>query len=95
MLAEKGTSVSVLIELLVEDDEIVTRLLLRGKTSGRASDKDESIIRTRIDVYKRETAPVANHYAQWDKSVQVKGMGGIDEINQRLCGAIDAVKVNA
>lgn len=92
LLAEKGTAVSKLIMLDVEDDELVKRLLERGKTSGRKDDSDESIIRNRIEVYKEETSPVYDFYAAKDKAVKVNGIGSIDEIFGRLCAEIDALK---
>ncbi|NBC08504.1 MAG: adenylate kinase [Bacteroidetes bacterium] len=91
LLAEKGTAVSKLIMLDVEDNELVKRLLERGKTSGRKDDADESIIRNRIEVYKDETSPVYDFYAAKDKAVKVNGIGSIDEIFARLCAEIDAL----
>lgn len=88
-LAEKGSTVSVLVALDVDDDEIVKRLLNRGLTSGRADDNDEGIIRNRIDVYNKETAQVYDYYAQVDKSVKVEGIGSIEEIFDRLKTEID------
>ncbi|HKK79324.1 MAG TPA: adenylate kinase [Phaeodactylibacter sp.] len=92
LLAEKGTAVSKLIMLDVEDNELVKRLLERGKTSGRKDDADESIIRNRIEVYKEETSPVYDFYAAKGKAVKVNGIGSIDEIFGRLCAEIDALK---
>ena len=92
LLAEKGTAVSKLIMLDVTDDELVKRLLERGKTSGRKDDADESIIRNRIEVYKKETSPVYDFYAAKDKAVKVNGIGTIEEIFDRLCAEIDALK---
>lgn len=89
LLAEKGTSVSELIMLDVPDDEIVARILNRGKTSGRADDLDESIIRNRIEVYKSETTPVFDYYAEKNKAVKIRGVGSIDEIFERLSDEID------
>ncbi len=91
LLAGRGTEVSRLIMLDVPDDELVKRLLERGKTSGRADDTDESIIRNRIDVYKSETAPVFDFYARQGKAVRVYGVGGIGEIFGRLCSEVEAV----
>jgi len=88
-LAEKGSAVTVLVALDVNDDEIVKRLLKRGLTSGRADDNDESIIRNRIDVYNKETAQVYDYYAQSNKSVKVEGIGSIQEIFDRLKTEID------
>jgi adenylate kinase len=89
ILDEKGTQVSVLLSLDVDEDEIVKRILLRGKTSGRADDNDEDIIRNRFEVYKNETSPVFDYYAKEDKSVMIDGIGSIDEIFDRLCTEID------
>lgn len=91
LLAGRGTEVSRLIMLDVPDDELVKRLLERGKTSGRADDTDESIIRNRIDVYKSETAPVFDFYARKGKAVRVNGVGRIEEIFGRLCAEVEAV----
>ena len=92
LLANMDTSVSALIALDVDDDEIVTRLLERGKTSGRKDDANEEVIRNRIDVYNKETSPVFDFYAQYGKSMKIKGVGTIDEIFGRLCEAIDKLQ---
>ena len=92
-LKEKGSEINVLVALDVDDDEIVKRILNRGRTSGRADDNDEGIIRNRIDVYNSETAQVFDYYAQVNKSAKVEGVGTIKEIFDRLKSEID--KVNA
>lgn len=89
LLAEKDAEVSQLIMLEVPDDEIVARLLNRGLTSGRTDDTDEAIIRNRIGVYKSETTPVFEYYAQKGKSIKIKGIGAIEEIFDDLCEKID------
>lgn len=91
LLAGKGQQISALMMLDVDDEEIVKRLLNRGLTSGRADDNDESIIRNRIEVYKQNTTPVFDFYAQSEKSVKVEGVGSIDEIFGRLCTQIDGL----
>jgi len=88
-LAEKGEEVTQLIALDVKDEEIISRILSRAVTSGRADDADETIVRSRIDVYKNETSPVFDYYAMFDKALMVNGMGSIDEIYGRLCKALD------
>ena len=75
LLGENNQSISALIALDVDDEEIVTRLLMRGKTSGRADDTDENIIRNRIAVYKKETTPVYDYYAETGHSMKIKGIG--------------------
>ena len=91
MLEEEGQSVSALVALEVDDDEIVARILNRGKTSGRPDDNDEAIIRKRIAVYNSETAPVFDYYAQSGKTKRIHGIGSIEDIFERLCKEIDAL----
>jgi adenylate kinase len=85
----KGTEIHVMVALDVAEQELVTRLLNRGKDSGRADDQDESIIRNRIQVYNSQTAVVADFYNAQGKFVRIDGVGSIDEISQRLYDAID------
>lgn len=89
LLDELNQPISTLISLEVEEEEIVERLLNRGKTSGRADDNDEEVIRKRISVYLQETTPVYDYYAQFGKSVSINGSGSIDEIFNNLCNEID------
>ncbi|MCB0622107.1 MAG: adenylate kinase [Saprospiraceae bacterium] len=92
LLAESDQEVNALLALEVDDEEIVQRILNRGKTSGRDDDNDETIIRNRIDVYKRETTPVFDYYDERGKSQKVDGLGTIKEIFERLCAAIDKLQ---
>jgi len=89
LLKGKKLTVTKLLLLNVDDEELVTRLLERGKTSGRADDTDESIIRNRIKVFKSETTPVFDYYAEQKKSAKVKGVGLIPTIARRLYKEID------
>jgi len=88
-LNEKNTEVTALVALDVPEDELVSRLLNRGKSSGRADDNDESIIRNRIAVYKAETAQVFDYYGKSGKSKLIPGVGSIDDIFNKLVNAID------
>ena len=85
----KKTEISMVLILDVDEDELLKRLILRGKTSGRSDDADENILRSRQDVYKRETLPVAAYYSKAKKVTSVDGMGGINEIFELLCSQID------
>lgn len=89
LLKEKGTDVSAMIALEVEDHVLVERLLERGKTSGRPDDADESVIKNRIKVYYDETAILKNYYQKQTKYFGVDGVGSIDEITARLSAVID------
>jgi len=90
MLEGLNTEVSMMLALEVEEDELVKRLLERGKTSGRVDDQNEDTIRNRFKVYKEETAPLASFYSTKDKYMGVHGMGSVDDIFDRLCQAIEA-----
>jgi len=92
MLAEDGLSVTVMIYMDVPEEELVKRILLRGKDSGRADDASEDVIRNRIAVYREQTEVVAEHYAKQDKYVSVNGVGTLEEVFDRICAAIDAHK---
>lgn len=91
IMEKNGTPVSVMLSLEVPDEELVKRLLLRGKESGRADDSNEGVIRDRIDVYKAQTAVVADHYKPQGKHRAVNGLGTIDEIFDRLCQEIESL----
>lgn len=91
ILAQRGTSISMMLALDVEENELRTRLLKRSEVSGRADDADPQVIQNRIDVYKNETAPVKDFYKAQNKYVQINGIGSIDQITDRLFAEIDAV----
>lgn len=89
LLAEKKTSISMMIALEVEDEELTKRLLLRGIESGRPDDRDEKIIRNRIREYNDKTAPLKKYYSRKDKFHSVKGTGSIEQIFSELCIIIE------
>ena len=91
MLNERGTDIHILLDLQVEDDELVTRLLERGKISGRSDDNPETI-KARLDVYHTQTAPLATYYIGEGKHVAIKGVGQIEDIFERIAEAIDRAK---
>ena len=89
LLSFKKTDIAVVIALDVTEEELVKRLLKRGKTSGRTDDTDESVIRKRFSVYTNETSPVADYYKKARKFKAIHGEGSVDEINAALRQAID------
>ncbi|MBL4649088.1 MAG: adenylate kinase [Aureispira sp.] len=91
--AEEGTAVSLLVELIVADKEVVTRITSRGKIEGRKDDQGPEIVQNRINIYKSQTSPVANHYDKVNKTKRIDGIGTIEEIFERICGVLDAVTV--
>ena len=84
LLKLKGTQIHAMISILVCEDELVKRLLHRGKTSGRTDDTNEDIIRARIVEYRTKTSVVADYYKQFDKLAEIEGEGSIDEIFESL-----------
>ncbi len=92
LMNEWNSEVDVMLSLEVPEDELVKRLLLRGKDSGRADDANEEVIRNRIRIYNEQTAPVADYYAAQGKHIAIDGTGSIEEIFARLCKAVDTLK---
>jgi len=89
LLVKHHTSISVMLSLEVEEEELKKRLILRGQNSGRADDQNPEIVQNRIRVYHSETAPVKDYYAAQHKQVGIHGIGDIAEIFANLCEAID------
>ncbi|MHA4844685.1 adenylate kinase [Flavitalea antarctica] len=89
LLAEKNAQIDLVLALQVSEDELIDRLINRGKTSGRTDDVNENIIRARISEYENKTSPVAGHYSKTGKVVRVKGEGTIEDIFVQLCREID------
>lgn len=88
-LEGKGTSVTMMLSLVVPEDELKSRLIARAEVSGRKDDADPAIIQNRIDTYKNSTAPVADYYNAQGKLSEVDGVGSIDDITNRLFAVID------
>ena len=89
LLELKKSEISLVLFLEVNEDELIKRLVNRGKTSGRSDDADENIQRKRQEVYKNETLPVAAHYSKAKKVVNVNGIGGVEDIFSRISTLID------
>lgn len=89
LLAERNTSIALMLALEVDKQELINRIMFRGKSSGRADDQDVRIVENRIKVYNKKTAPVVDYYSAQKKFRSIHGMGTIDEIFGRLCAAID------
>ena len=92
MLEASGSRLDVAVELTVDEDEVVTRLLRRAQTDGR-SDDTEDVIRRRQQMYSRETAPLTEVYSERGLLVRVDGLGEMDDVTARLVAAIDGARV--
>lgn len=92
ILARHGLKVDIMVDIHVPEEELVRRILLRGKDSGRADDASEEVIRGRLDVYHRQTAVVADYYVGQNKYALVDGVGTMDEVFDRIAAVIDGLK---
>jgi adenylate kinase len=89
LLELKKTGIAAVLALEVSEEELVKRLLNRGRTSGRSDDTNEEVIRKRFSVYSNETTPVAEHYRKARKFQSVKGEGTVEEIFSSVSAAIN------
>ncbi len=88
MLAERGQDVSVMVDLEVPEDELMVRLIKRGKDSGRADDNEETI-KKRLHVYHSQTAPLIDWYKNEEKYQHINGLGTMEGIFAEICEAVD------
>jgi len=91
LLQKKGSAISAMLALEVDNEELVKRLLLRGQESGRPDDQNEDIIRNRVNEYNNKTLPLKNYYSEQGKFHSINGIGTIDGIFNDLCNRITFV----
>lgn len=92
ILASHGLKVDIMIDIHVPEEELVRRILLRGKDSGRADDTSEEVIRGRLEVYRAQTAVVAEYYAAQGKYASVNGTGTMEEVFKRIADVITGLE---
>lgn len=92
LLQKKGTAISAMLALEVDNEELIKRLLLRGKESGRADDQNEDIIRNRVNEYNNKTLPLKKYYSEQAKFHSINGIGSIESIFNQLTERIIFVK---
>lgn len=85
-----NTTITMMLGLEVQEEELRERLRKRAEFSGRPDDADPDVIQNRINVYNNETAPVKAFYESQGKYIAIDGIGSIDEISERLYAAIDS-----
>ncbi|MHB9055676.1 MAG: adenylate kinase [Paludibacteraceae bacterium] len=90
LLKKRGIKTDLLLDLDVEEQELIDRLLLRGQTSGRSDDNLDTI-KKRLEVYHSQTKPVTEYYESLGKYVSIFGMGSVDEIFSKIVKAIDEI----
>jgi len=88
-LAARGTRLDAVVQLTADTEHIVERLLKRAAEQGRADDTEE-VIRHRLDVYEKETAPLIDVFADRGLLVTVDGLGTIDEVAERIHEGLEA-----
>ena len=88
MLAERGQDDSVMVDLDVPEEELMVRLIKRGKDSGRADDNEETI-KKRLHVYHSQTAPLIDWYKNEKKYQHINGLGTMEGIFAEICEAVD------
>ncbi len=90
MLADRGHCVAAMIELDVPEDELMKRLILRGKESGRTDDNEETI-KKRLDVYHSQTAPLIEWYKKEGIHHHINGLGELERITKDITQTIDVL----
>jgi adenylate kinase len=88
VLASQGNTLNAVVELVADPDVVVERILKRALDSGRSDDADETIIRSRLALYARETAPLIDVYGSRGILVSVDGIGEITAVTQRIRDAL-------
>lgn len=88
MLRDRGQEVSVMIDLDVPEDELMTRLIKRGQEFGRADDNEETI-KKRLVVYHTQTSPLIDWYKNEGKYRHINGVGSMDDIFADIIEAIE------
>ena len=93
MLLDLGKSIDVVLEIQVDEDEVVERMLKRAQEQHRTDDT-EPVMRHRLEVYHQQTLPVATYYVDQDLLEVVDGSGTIDEVTARIFEILDSVAKN-
>ncbi|MGC3948417.1 MAG: adenylate kinase [Chryseolinea sp.] len=89
LLANLGAPIKVLVELVVPEDELRSRLASRAVKENRPDDAKPEVINNRISVYKAETVSVAGYYKNLGRYASVVGVGEIDAIFNNICREVD------
>jgi len=89
LLSEKGEKISLILSLDVSEKELLKRLLLRGKDSGRVDDQSEEVILNRINIYKKQTLVLKDYYENSGYFFQINGEGKVDDITDDIFRVID------
>lgn len=91
MLEKRGQKIAAVVSLEVSEEELIERLLKRGKETGRTDDNYDTI-KARLDVYYNQTTPLKEEYKKENLLYTIEGLGTKDEIFARISSIIDKVK---
>ncbi len=90
MLSKRDTKINLVLSLEVDDEHLTERLIKRGEISGRNDDTPETI-KSRLQVYYNQTAPLKEYYTTRDKLVKIDGLGTVEEIFARIEKIVDKI----
>ncbi len=93
MLREKGTVIAAVLNLAVDEDEVIQRLLKRGEMYGRSDDNLETI-KSRLDVYRKQTEPLKEYYKKQGKLFTIKGLAQIEDVFEKITDVLDRIYIN-
>ena len=90
LLREKNTSIVAVLNLVVDEEELLSRLIKRGEESGRTDDNPE-VIQNRLKVYRNQTEPLKEYYKKQGKLFQVKGNNVIEDVFEQIVEVLDRI----
>lgn len=88
LLRKRGTDLHAVVGLEVPEDELVQRMIARGKETGRADDNIDTI-KNRLDVYHKQTLPLKEYYTNEGNYLAVNGTGIVDEIFSDIASKLE------
>jgi adenylate kinase len=94
ILASDGESLSAVIQIIADTDEVVRRLLNRAIEQGRTDDT-EDVIRHRLDVYAEQTAPLIEVFSNRQLVIEVDGLGAVEIVTARILEALASRGIEA
>lgn len=89
MLAKRGLSIHQVIAFDVDEEELIQRIILRGKESGRVDDQNYDIVKNRISVYNEKTIPIKEFYLKQNKLTEIINEGSIDDVFAQVVSALN------
>lgn len=92
LMQKRESRINIMMTLDVPHNELVKRLLNRGKEAGRSDDMSLSIIENRINIYNKQTAPIIEYYMKKGKYASIEGVGSIQDIFSRIVEVVEKVK---